>query len=313
MTSLMTGTIAYMYFTLAQDLAEAENDSTGQIEARIALIKALGVLGLYNEAAKELSKVEPLQLPDHLRIELYNCARQLYSYMMGYASWEKKYAKKYFNKNREYRDLLLSAIDTDKNLYKIYHAERLMDDGNINLSRDILLRLLDTLNERNPDYALAMSQLADLTEKYGSSDEAAHYLARTAISNTKCAIKDNQSLLLLSKYLYAKGDIERAYRYLDASLFDANFCNARLRHMQIARDMPIINQAYRNKTQQQNSQITNLLIVTVSLLVVIFVIGLLLAWQFEKQRSSNERLKQAHRLKEKYIGQFLGLCSIYME
>lgn len=304
---------AYMYFTLAHDLAEAENDKTGQLEARIALIKALGVLGLYNEAAKELSLLEPLDMPDKLRAELYNCARQLYYYMMGYASWEKKYSKKYYSRNRAYRDLMLSSIDTDNNLYKVYHAERLMDDGNINLARDILLRITEELNERNPDYALAMSKLAELTEKYGSSDEAAHYMALSAIADTKCAIKDNESLLYLSKYLYAKGDIERAYRYLDASLFDANFCNARLRHMQIAKDMPIINQAYRDKTQQQNSQITNLLIVTVSLLVVIFVIGLLLAWQFEKQRSSNERLKQAHRLKEKYIGQFLGLCSIYME
>jgi hypothetical protein len=45
-----------------------------------------------------------------------------------------------------------------------------------------------------------------------------------------------------------KGDINRAYLYIQRSLEDALFCNARLRTYEISKMLPIINGAY----QQQN-------------------------------------------------------------
>lgn len=304
---------AYMYLNIAKDLAETENDYNRQLDARIALIKPLGILGLYNEAVRDVSLLEQLDIQKEQRIELYDGARQLYSHMMENAAWGEQYSKTYYNKNREYRDSLLTLINADSYLYRIYHAEQYVDNGDINLAIDMLQRLIADLKEDAPEYALAMWKLANIKEKYSTQDEAAHYLVLSAITYTKCAIKDNESLSQLAKYLYEKGDVERAYRYLDASLYDANFCNARFRYLQIAEDMPIISQSYRHKTQQQNSLVTRLLVITVTLLVVILIIGLLLAWQFTKQRGYNKQLKNMYRMKEQYIGQFIELCSIYME
>jgi hypothetical protein len=72
--------------------------------------------------------------------------------------------------------------------------------------------------------------------------------------------------------LYEEGDINRAYLYIQRSLEDALFCNARLRTYEISKMLPIINGAY----QQQMRRIKKQLLVfycgllTIVLLLVMF-------------------------------------------
>jgi hypothetical protein len=49
--------------------------------------------------------------------------------------------------------------------------------------------------------------------------------------------------------LYEEGDIDRAY-YIQRSLEDALFCNARLRTYEISKMMPIISEANQHQKQQ---------------------------------------------------------------
>lgn len=304
---------AYRYYTAALQLANAEDDYDGQLRVRIARVKVLAVLGMYKEASDEIDLLQNENIPRNLRIELYDGARQLYYYLVSYVLSHDDFSKEYFNKNRYYRDLLLAELNHDNILYKIYYAEKLQDDGNINLSRDILLKLAENLRPESPEYARVMSHLALLAEDFGDKDEAAHYLARSAIADVRCAIKENVSLQNLAMYLYYKGDVNLAYKYLLASLHDANFCNSRLRNMQIAKDMPLINQAYRQQINAQTFKVRRLLIISVLLLAVILVIGVLLFRQYRKVRVVKNKLKSANSVKEEYIGHFLDLCSLYID
>jgi hypothetical protein len=80
--------------------------------------------------------------------------------------------------------------------------------------------------------------------------------------------------------LYEEGDIDRAYQYIQRSLEDALFCNARLRTYEISKMMPIISEAnqHQNKTNQKL-----LLLASVSLLTAILLIVLILLFKQMKK------------------------------
>jgi hypothetical protein len=55
--------------------------------------------------------------------------------------------------------------------------------------------------------------------------------------------------------LYEEGDINRAYLYIQRSLEDALFCNARLRTYEISKMLPIINGAYQQQNETNKKQL----------------------------------------------------------
>ena len=71
--------------------------------------------------------------------------------------------------------------------------------------------------------------MSDAYEKAGNLDMQIYYLAKTAIIDLKSSIREYASLQKLAQQVYAKGDIDRAYKYLNCSMDDAVACNASLR------------------------------------------------------------------------------------
>lgn len=112
-----------LYYDNALEISILTKDSIQEKSVRIARFKALGVLGLYNEAIDELERLEEAGIDDALAVQFYDTARQLYYYLMGYAENSGKYAIEYQTKNRYYRDKLLTIIDQRSLLHKLYEAE----------------------------------------------------------------------------------------------------------------------------------------------------------------------------------------------
>lgn len=303
----------YFYYDIAYNLSAGTNDKYSRLKARISRFKALAVAGLYAEAENEVELIAKDGVPEELLDHYYDCARQLYYYMMGYAKSNDMFYKLYFAKNRHYRDLLLQRLTSDAPLYILYFSEYLQDQGKIIMARDVLLELVKEEEPGTALHARVMSLLANLAIIEDKRAEAAHYMAQSAISDIKCAIKENVSLQHLSLYLYSIGDIDRAYRYISISMSDANFCNARLRNMQIAKNMPLIEQAYKSKINVQKT-IQSVVLAVVSLLAVILVVALFLLYkQMNKLRVIRRSLRHANTVRDEYMSRFLDLCSIYMD
>ena len=79
----------------------------------------------------------------------------------------------------------------------------------------------------------------------GDSDNEIRYLALTAIRDLELAVREYASLQKLARLMYEKGDLHRAYRYLNCSMEDAVACKARLRFIEVAQFFPIIDKAYK--------------------------------------------------------------------
>ena len=303
-----------LYYDNALEISILTKDSIQEKSVRIARFKALGVLGLYNEAIDELERLEEAGIDDALAVQFYDTARQLYYYLMGYAENSGKYAIEYQTKNRYYRDKLLTIIDQRSLLHKLYEAEVMQDQGRILTSRKMLLEIIGMVPENSSMYARVTSILASLASIEGDTDEAAHYWALSAASDARCSIKENVSLQYLAQYLYNNTTaIRRAYKYITVSMSDANFCNARLRNMQIAKSMPLINKAYQDQIDMHNLWIL-VALGLVSVLSVVLIGLIVTAWkQNKKLRDVRQSLKHANSVKDEFMGHFLDLCSIYME
>lgn len=303
-----------VYFEKAIDIASDSNDAIGETSIRIDYVKVLGICGFFGEAVSELQALESMHVPDTLSFKLYDAARQLYYYMMGYTeNSDVVYSAEYFRKNRKYRNKLLAILDHSDPLYKYYYAEVLQDQNKLVQSRNELMQLFGVLPEGSPLKARVASSLGNLAKLEGNMSSAAHYWTISAINDIKGSIKENTSLQNLAIYLYGQGDIERAYRYISTSMDDANFCNARLRNMEISRNMPLINSAYKTQIDAKNKMLMNALVIETILAVGLVIAVILILYQIRRLNTARKSLKLANSIKEEYMGRFLDLCSIYME
>ncbi len=304
---------AVVYYETGMKIAKQAGDSLKFMEARIGRMKVFGVSGLYKEAATELEEIEKLEIPEELKTLWYDSCRQLFVYMIIYTENNPAYSKKYFDMNNKYRIELLNSLDPGSEFYRFNEAELLQSQGENKKAKRMLMELIDEINPDSWVYARATSGIATIEMQEGNKDVAARYLVLSAISDIKSSIKENSSIQNLAVYLYSSGDIDRAYKYICVSLEDANFCNARLRSMQISRNMPLIDSAYKSQINKQKDRIL-VILVLVSLLSVCLIIAIILGLhQMRKLSEARMHLKIANRTKEEYIGHFLDLCSIYME
>src|SRR5690606_30535306 len=128
-------------------------------------------------------------------------------------------------------------------------------------------------------------------------------------------------------YLHGKGDVNRAYNYIQAALEDANFYNSRFRNAVIARTQPIIEATYLAKIDQQRRNLRLYALATSIFLIVLVVTLYFLYKQIKtvsKARrhlntinvqliSANQRLDEANLIRERYIGYYINQCAVYLD
>ena len=154
-----------------------------------------------------------------------------------------------------------------------------------------------------------------------------YYLAKTALLDMQMAVREYASLQKLARVMYSRGDLERAYRYLNCSMEDAVACNARLRFLEVTEYYPIIDKAYKTKEAEERA-VTRKMLIIVSVLAVLLIAltAYLYYWMkkltvmrrrlYEANRklvSANQNLAETGKIKEVYIARYLDKCVGYLE
>lgn len=177
-------------------------------------------------------------------------------------------------------------------------------------------------------YSVAQSHLNE-----GRVDDAIYYLAESALCDLKTPVHEYRSLYELAALLYRRGDIERAYGYINCSLKDARQANARINIHSINRLLPIITQSYDLLMARKQHRL-NVLLAGITLLLLLLAAAMI--WirrdsrrverAERRQAAVNEELKSvnaellrinallhdANNLKESYLCTYIDLCSDYI-
>ncbi len=333
---LSDSAISYMKRNLA--LAQKLNDKYFLQQSTIKLAHLYTVTGMYVDADRLLTSVCSKELPHELLVDYYDAFKQYYNY---YSSSNPSYTKDYYLKSNLYRDSLLSILPEHSNHYQIVYADKLYDEKNFEKAKSILMSILKNTKEDTHEKAVVAFALGNIYKDEHLEKEQYTCYMMSAICDTKNAIKENASLRSLAILMYQRGDIDDAFKCIEFSMEDAIFCNARLRTFEVSQIFPIIDNAYRSKIETKNNQLIVFLVIISALLCALTLAIIYVYKQMkrisgirkelyranlqltdlnqklqainDRQHITNLELTEANRLKEVYIGQFLDLCSNYID
>ncbi|MDD3077644.1 MAG: DUF6377 domain-containing protein [Paludibacter sp.] len=251
-------------------------------DSRMNITHVLILASMYKEASDSLKNINRSFIPDYL-LSYYFCLQNtLYEAMSNYTIIEEQ-KKAYKAKAIIYKDSILW-----KNPNDVYiHADKLSESGDYNKALKVLENFFSHLDPKSHDIAISAYAISDIYRQQGNSDEEKKYLIISAISDIKWGVKEYISLRKLATILYEEGDLDRAYNYMNRSLEDATFCNARLRTIEVTQTLPIIEQAYQAKASKE-SRHTFMALIGVSILSA-FLIFMIIYVRIQMKRLSQTR------------------------
>ena len=322
-------------------LARQLNDKERELKIQLELSYLLSSIGMYMEAADILNSIDRQTLPSSLLGHYYTCYEHVYSEAGAAQPRYKMFASRYAKLSHAYRDSMQVTLDPSSATYLWLRETQLREAGKYDEALEFSDRRLAESSFGTPQYALVAYQRFRLFESMGKKDEHLYYLVLSAISDVRSAIKEQSSLMVLAQELNSKGDLKRAYDYINFSWEISQFYKTRLRSWMNITPLSMINGNYQDIIKQQNRELL-IYITCVALLALLLVIALIYIYRQMKAlsiakkglqevnerlfslneeleevnrhlRSTNLELSESNLIKEAYIARFFKLCSGYVD
>lgn len=218
-----------------------------------------------------------------------------------------------------YADSLLSFCEADPNPDLAYYRHRITQS---NSRRDYTAALhwddiaLLELTEYEHDYAIFAFERAIIFREMGRTEDYKQWLLRSAIADVRCGIRNNGSSWMIAMELLNDGDLDRALRYINYSLHNANIFNAQPRFYQIA---PLAIQISQLHEQKQHRLSLRLMAVVILLVLVVLAVITAVIYAYRQNtrlhrlngelRQLNKQLQESNMVKEQYICRYLEVYS----
>ena len=322
-------------------LARQLNDKERELKIQLELSYLLSSIGMYMEAADILNLIDRQTLPSSLLGYYYTCYEHVYFEAGAAQPRYKMFASRYAKLSHAYRDSMQVTLDPSSATYLWLRETQLREAGKYDEALEFSDRRLAEASFGTPQYALVAYQRFRLFESMGKKDEHLYYLVLSAISDVRSAIKEQSSLMVLAQELNSKGDLKRAYDYINFSWEISQFYKTRLRSWMNITPLSMINGNYQDIIKQQNRELL-IYITCVALLALLLVIALIYIYRQMKAlsiakkglqevnerlfslneeleevnchlRSTNLELSESNLIKEAYIARFFKLCSVYVD
>ena len=320
-----------------RDLALSIKDMYKRVETDFMLVEAYTMAGYHVEAGDILGQYSPESVPVNLRKSYYEAAHCFFGETMAYTSSDEIYAEK-GAKRDSFRDILLQI--TPEGTMEWYDLKREEAESHRDTlkARECAFNMIECTEVNTTDYARASYFYANTFTDDQAQQQREEWLIRSAIADIMCATNDYASLNEISRILFERGDIDRAFRYsADHCMVDALAYNGKLRAWQISQFFPEIERAYNEKHQRQTKRMALMMAMAVVLLILSFA---LLLFIFKRQQildsmreklqesylqidernrdlvainsrlvALNSQMQEADKVKKEYITLFLGILS----
>ncbi len=292
---------AMKYINANLDIARNSGNKEWETGCKIDKAELLAATGLLSESVKLLSGIDSSTLGNEMLVDYYGKHIFLYSHMGNYTGGN---VNDFYIKERAYKDSIMEVIPHHHPEYLWYKG---WDVLGTEQSSDSIIEALKTKlqnsNFNTHQDAKDFYILAKLYQDKGDMNNATKYMAISAIADVKTVNSEIASLEDLAKIMFASGDIDRAYSYINYSLNKAiNYPN-RVKAYSISEIMDAINKAYqeRNQKQQQRTRVFLILVCFLALILIValsmnFIQNIKLKRQgrilYSTNRNLNEKLEE---------------------
>lgn len=324
---------AIYYLQRCIDIAGRMADASRLSEYRARLACFCSKTGMYDEAKGMLGLIDTTAADRRAMGEYYRAGHTLYN-ELAYNTTLPAMRDQYRRRAAAYeRGMVATLPPTDDDCFLSREA-RFMDAGQHRASMAANTRWLASVPPESHRYALVT--LYRYLEYKAVNDTAnmMYWVTQSALADVRNGVMDLGSMWELANQLMLQGDVDRAYRYINYMTECSNFFGSRQRNWQITPLLSDIANKYRMASNRRTRELWFALalisVLAAGLLVMLFYSNRQrrhLAEARNSLRASNDqlllvnakmervnlRLTEANRVKEEYIGRFLGLCTFYVD
>lgn len=315
------------------DIANLLGDNARAIDSKLCLVHLLNKAYLLEEAETLVHDIDTTSMSRDQKLFYYKILSDMCMFRMEFykgSSYEKVYQQQLTN----YRLKIATLSEPGSERNTLYRANYLNDTGKTREATQLLEQMLKDYRSGDRTYSVITSSLAYYYSKLGDRHKQKQLLAMSAASDIEGCIMENSALRQLADLLFDEGDIDRAYRYINISVADANFYGTRLRNVQASQLVPRIINAYQEK-QEHNYRTMRWLIIALSVLALTLVAGIIgttllyrryrrlsdslgrinnrLNSTVEQLETTNQQLQERDKIKEQYLGRFLTFSSMLID
>lgn len=349
---------AIVYSQRQMQLAAKLHDEQALTIGRMHQSLLMATSGFYSQAEASMCAIDTTRLCKETRFYYNYTMTWLYNYWSSYCA-DEHFAPQLSDKRIAYLSRALSSLSaimaTDtiqapatlpssdaSASYRLFSTPRetrayyyyllaekiFLADANDKRSRKYYAMTLENAHINERVYACAAYGLARCYKQTGDTDKYLQFLVDAAISDIVCPLKENLALQELSMYLFNRDRdyAERAARYINYSMEDAQFYNNRLRIIEISKILPVISTAYQQKiSRQEYAQRWVLLLVSLLALTLVLLLfylrrqnsKLCLSRQearkrMEEMEALNCQLEMTNRKRETYLRLFMDISAAYI-
>lgn len=330
------------YIHQAIDLAKRNNMKSDITKLRSLLALQYSTSGAFTEALHVLQSIDKKTLNNSNKKDYYIAFYHVYG-ELGFTNINinTELSQEFYSKQDCYRDTLFSILSPNSEDYLMRKEVLLTSQNKLKEALKINDIRLSKCKKGSHEYGIVAYYRYLIYRSLKDEDMVKYWLLQSAICDVKCAINDQASLWILAEILSKEKDVERSYKYINFSWnATKRFCT-RIRSWQISPVLGTIDHNYQAELKKANHRLIFALI-CVSLLVIALA---LLTFYVNKQKSylsnarnelkktntqleelnnklsftngmlkaSNDKLNESNGVKEEYIGQFLGVCSHYID
>jgi len=314
---------AYRYAAKMQDIAYSSGNSRLVTEARLNLCFILLSSGLFRETFDSLRITRITDEPDSLKATFYTLMGRYYYDLANYDYDGGYHSKAYDDQGNLYMDSALSFYPPSSFEYAYYSGLRDFKRLHTDRASAFFAGLLDSGRLSDHQLALTASTLSGIYQQKGQNDKAIDLMITAAMADIRSSTKETFAIFNLADMLFRNGDVRHASLFIETAVSNAEFYGARQRKVQVSSILSLIEGEKISAVESQRRQlILYSVIVTILLLVLIALIVIIrrqvrqlkkaqqmITEAHEVQRQINEKLEEANKIKEEYIGYFFSLDS----
>lgn len=338
---------ALHYITLCIDLAQRLGDKNTIDECRALAAFQCSSTGLYVEARDLLGMISFADAAPYVRNRYLLAASHLYGELGFYGALQ-SFKTTYYAEQGRLNNIIFATFDHSDDGYLQRKEMECYSKKDFRGALRYNDQRMKGLADDTRQYAvIAFYRYLDYTLTTDTTMQR-YWLCKAAICDVKNAVMDQGALWELANQLQNDGDLERSQRYIQFAWQSATTFGTRVRNQQI---IPVLSHID-NVVQDEQKTIYNRMVTVLICLAVLLAVLLILVFNMWKQHqrlrntrdelrltndqlttlnndmhSANEllnktllkqeelntQLAQANKLKEEYVGQFMRLCSQYID
>ena len=302
------------------------------VRSQLAIANTFLWGGLFKESSEYIQQIDTTDITKKIRIEYLSLSFDI-SFESGlYAKYPKYpkallsnvYKRKMEDAIQQIEQLLTSEdkLVLDKNIKLAYYCDE--NDKAIKFGLRELQHIKDKQSE---SYSNLIGGIGYNYIDAGDTITGVKYMVDAAIEDIKRGSKQYSSIRKIAEVVYATGELDDAYKYIQLAMNNAKFFGSRYRIYEASMILPSVDNELYKLIHEKNRRITTLFIVIsiFSLILLLFVIIILrqnrklnlirlqLNNQNDELKKSNEKIKniikelsEANNIKEVSVGQLFN-------